>query len=296
MTKHPIIFGEVLFDQFPDGTEVLGGAPFNVAWHLQGFGVEPLFITAIGEDPAGDKVLAAMQSWGMNTAGVQRQRQHPTGKVRIELEQGQPTFTILDQQAYDFIDCDEQLLQKNRDTALLYHGSLAARHSHSSTSLSRIADRVNAPLFIDINLRPPWWTHENITQLASRARWMKLNEHELAELHHCDSLPRTQWTARSREILEKFQLELVILTKGEDGASFISRDHQLDGKPVPVDKLVDTVGAGDAFSAVTILGLLQKWSHEDTLARALAFASRICAQRGATAINPDLYKSCMDSW
>ena len=102
----PIVVGEVLFDEMPDGVRVLGGAPFNVAWHLAAFGLRPLMISRVGADDAGDEVLAAMESWGMDTSGVQRDPVHPTGKVRVELDAGEPTFEILPGQAYDHVDGD----------------------------------------------------------------------------------------------------------------------------------------------------------------------------------------------
>ena len=83
MVGQPLIFGEVLFDRFPDGSEVLGGAPFNVAWHLQGFGLRPRLISRIGEDRAGRRVVEAMDRWGLDTAGVQRDLRRPTGAVDI---------------------------------------------------------------------------------------------------------------------------------------------------------------------------------------------------------------------
>ena len=78
MTKRPLVFGEVLFDCFPDGAEVLGGAPFNVAWHLQGFGQEPLFVSRIGDDIRGNQIRAAMSDWGMSLSGLQLDTSHAT--------------------------------------------------------------------------------------------------------------------------------------------------------------------------------------------------------------------------
>jgi len=100
----PVIFGEVLFDCFPDGNSVLGGAPFNVAWHLQAFGLSPVVITSIGDDELGTKVKSAMMDWNMNTAGLQLDPLHPTGSVDIEFKDGEPRYTIVEHRAYDYID------------------------------------------------------------------------------------------------------------------------------------------------------------------------------------------------
>ena len=85
------IFGEVLFDRFPDGSSVLGGAPFNVAWHLQAFGQRPLFISRIGRDRLGDTIRSAMQSWQMDVLGLQQDEIYPTGTVQVAIEQGEPS-------------------------------------------------------------------------------------------------------------------------------------------------------------------------------------------------------------
>ena len=81
-TGVPVVFGEVLFDCFPDGKTVLGGAPFNVAWHLQGLGLQPLFVSAVGNDAQGEEVRRTMQSWGMATTGLQTRAAFPTGRGR----------------------------------------------------------------------------------------------------------------------------------------------------------------------------------------------------------------------
>ena len=95
----PAVFGEVLFDRFEDGSSVLGGAPFNVVWHLQGFGLEPLLISRVGNDRLGEQVIAAMESWGMDTRGIQFDKDHPTGTVNVTLNNGQPTFDIVPERA-----------------------------------------------------------------------------------------------------------------------------------------------------------------------------------------------------
>lgn len=293
MEKRPIVFGEVLFDEFPDGSSVMGGAPFNVAWHLQGFGLQPLLVSAVGDDEAGKRVLDTMTAWGMDSSNVQILSAYPTGRVSVSLQDGQPAFDILDQQAYDHI---RALPDKSDDFALLYHGSLALRHAVCRNTLDKMVQALQLPAFIDINLRPPWWQKDDIEGLLLQAHWVKLNEHELAAIYGQDSLPSAQWESLARDMLDKFALQQVILTLGEQGACYIEREQTLRGAPVPVRQLQDTVGAGDAFSAVTILGLVRQWPGTQTLQRALAFASAICEQRGATATNTNLYQKFLEQW
>lgn len=286
----PIIFGEVLFDQFEDGTTVLGGAPFNVAWHLQGFGLKPLFVSRIGSDPLGEQVLTSMQEWGMDTQGVQIDNEHPTGVVQVIVNQGQPTFDILPNQAYDLINHDLVKILLKDNYSLLYHGSLISRSLKSRNTLLNIITEKCLPAFVDINLRPPWSDQEIVKQSLRSARWGKLNENELASVLNRTYIPEQEIEVHGRQLFSEMNLELLIITLGEKGAYFISSDNTMIEVPPHVQNLIDTVGAGDAFSAITILGLLQNWPHKITLKRALEFSSLICGIRGATSTDSDLYK------
>ena len=123
--QYVIIFGEVLFDCFPDGNIVLGGAPFNVAWHLQAFGVSTLFISRIGDDYYGNNIKEAMQNWGMDLSGLQLDSEHPTGVVNDNFINNEPHYEIVENSAYDFIQSSR--LPSLKKDAILYHGTLALR-------------------------------------------------------------------------------------------------------------------------------------------------------------------------
>ena len=150
----PLVFGEVLYDHFPDGGVVLGGAPFNVAAHLQAFGAAPLLISRVGDDPLGHRIRDTMLHLGMDTSGLQLDSAHPTGTVDVSIEQGEPHFTILPERAYDFIDASQ--VPPISAPSLLYHGSLALREASSRCALEQLAARAGAPMFMDVNLRAPW--------------------------------------------------------------------------------------------------------------------------------------------
>jgi len=287
----PVIYGEVLFDTFPDGREVLGGAPFNVARHLQGFGLAPIFISRIGNDRHGEQVRVAMQQWGMDTVGLQTDTQHPTGTVRIAMQGTQHSFDILPQQAYDHIDASEALSVLQHDAAaLLYFGSLIEREPISRDTLQRLRE-LPIPQFSDVNLRAPWWSTEGVTKLLQGVNWVKLNDEELVQLGYDGELEKA--AARMRE---QFGFELLVVTRGEAGALFVTAEEVLHGEPVKVDVLVDTVGAGDAFSAVILLGLLQGWPLKKTLQHALVFASHLCEVHGAVLPDKSYYESCLLQW
>lgn len=293
--KRPIVFGEVLFDSFPDGNLVLGGAPFNVAWHLAGFGLNPLMVTCIGDDAPGEQVKSMMRDWGMDVTGLQSSKDYPTGKVEVSLHNGQPSYDIVPDQAYDYINSQlvSDLNEKMADSdeySLIYHGSLALRNAVSNKSLDEMVETTQLPLFLDLNLRSPWWNNNQIEKLLHRATWVKLNDEELFEICNPGSKDIPTLKRAASDTLNQFKLERIIVTLGEYGAFVVSEDGIVEGRPGNIGHIVDTVGAGDAFSSVMIMGLIKNWKISETLDRALVFASAICQQQGATNRNRSLYQ------
>ncbi len=292
--KHPLVFGEVLYDCFPDGSEVLGGAPFNVAWHLQGLGLQPLMISGVGRDARGDAIVNTMTEWGMDTRAVQRHEAYATGQERVSLQEGQPGYDIVADQAYDHIaptPLDE--LDPGR-FALIYHGSLALRSETSRNTLNALIESTGLPVFLDLNLRAPWWSHEQLMPLLQRATWVKLNDEELCDVTGVcppDGVLNVETLHNAaKQLFDQCALEWLIVTRGEQGAFVIYDGGLQEGEPVTVNTVADTVGAGDAFSAVCITGIIHGWALKEILARALSFAARVCEQRGATAQDHSLYR------
>lgn len=287
-----VVFGEVLFDCFED-RQVLGGAPFNVAWSLRGFGVRPLFVSRVGDDPLGDRVMAAMGGWEMDRQWVQRDPDHPTGTVRVELAGAEPSFEIAADQAYDHIDAAEMLPRLvPLSPALLYHGTLAARHPHSAGTLRELRAAIGSPVFVDVNLRAPWWEPEAVMELVHGARWVKLNEVELAELSDEPGDPQ----AMARSFRRRLDIDILVVTRGDKGAFALAGNDSVEAPGAQVQRLVDTVGAGDAFSAVVIMGILNDWPLTTSLARAAAFAAAVCGQRGATQKDGSFYRRARQEW
>lgn len=291
----PLLFGEVLFDEFQDGSAVLGGAPFNVAWHLQAFGLVPLLISRVGEDELGRELLGRMHAHGLDTRGIQRDPHHPTGRVRVLLDEGQPLFSILPDQAYDYIAQDALPDIGEAGCALLYHGSLALRHTVSREALERLRE-TGLPVFIDINLRPPWWERDAVETLLHGGRWLKLNNDELAELTGADPGDGTALLEGAEHLRAQFGLQTVIVTRGAAGVLAVTADGQVQSSAAAVPVLADTVGAGDGFSAVMLLGIARGWSLATTLHRAAGFAAALCAIRGAVPADTALYKDCLREW
>lgn len=286
----PLIFGEVLFDQFEDGSSVLGGAPFNVAWHLQAFGLQPLFVSRVGDDSYGRRIRDEMQQWGISTAGLQMDSTYPTGIVSVTINNDEPSFDIVADRAYDHISASAL---PPVEPSLIYHGSLVVRDHDSATALATIKQRFDVPVFMDVNLRPPWWQHNTLIPLLHDASWVKLNNDELDILIEGKAEPLD----KAHELLQHYDLKMVILTLGAEGAIMVSTNGN-HASVVPTQSLniVDTVGAGDAFSSVCIFGILAKWPVNTILERAQAFASAIVQIRGATSTQKDFYQPFIHNW
>ena len=293
MKNDPItIFGEVLFDQFPDGANVLGGAPFNVAWHLQALGQNPQCISRVGTDPLGKQIIETLRGWGMGLDYVQQDAVYPTGLVQVALGQDEPAFSILPNQAYDYIEM--QGLEPICRSGILYHGTLAARSATSKQTLTSIKKLHRGTIFVDVNLRQPWWTKAEVIDLIKAANWVKLNIHELRALQE-DSI---ELKSSMENFLSRHKLDGLILTCGEQGALALTHTGEfISVKPTssPMD-VVDTIGAGDAFSAIFLLGLNLGWPLAETMDRAQLFATATTRQQGATVADMAFYRPFISSW
>lgn len=284
------IFGEVLFDHFPDGSRVLGGAPFNVAWHLQAFGQSPRFISRIGDDPEGAQICSAMAGWGMDQSSLQRDTRYRTGRVSVALKGGEPEYDIVAPCAYDAID---QAGLDAMHCRLLYHGSLALRHEKSRRALQALKAQAPETVFVDVNLRAPWWDRDTVLAAVGDAHWVKLNQAELDLL-----FPSSRGVEEQlQSFIRTFGLQGVVLTRGEQGATALTAGGEmLQVRPERSLTVVDTVGAGDAFASVVILGLMHGWSLSAILRRAQDFASLIVGNRGATLADRDFYQPLIEAW
>jgi fructokinase len=289
--KHNFItlFGEVLFDQFPDGQAVLGGAPFNVAWHLQAFGQQPCFISRVGADVLGEQIRAEMLAWRMDTSQLQSDETHPTGVVQITINAGEPAYEILDHQAYDYIAIPNKTIQ----SSIIYHGTMALRHSTSAQTLAKLLAQHNEIVFLDVNLRAPWWHVDQVVECLKAADWVKLNYDELHQLAE----PQATLLETLQNFLAAYQLKGLIVTRGELGAVALTKNGDyFEITPNALAEVVDTVGAGDAFASVMLLGLQHHWPLDVTLRRAQDFASALVTQKGATVKDRGFYSPFITQW
>ena len=283
-----IIFGEVLYDCFPDGRRILGGAPFNVAWSLKGLGSHPLFVSSVGIDADGRGVENVMEAWGMTIEGLQQDSMHETGEVRVTISNDEPSYEICEERAWDYI-VDTGL----STTGLIYHGLLALRNSVSRDTLDAIRHRSpQAMRFFDINLRPPHVDRAVLESQIAGVDWLKLNFDELQFLLDAGNTAFSEAEPLIDRLMDRFSIGNVVLTGGAKGAIIKGAYGQASRIPAPEpDEFIDTVGAGDAFSAYVIYGLLRNRPVSDLVSGASRFASKVCGLRGATTREKPFYQS-----
>lgn len=300
------IFGEALVDDFLT-EQIVGGAPFNVARNLAAFGTETLMMTRIGRDRAGALVHDEFARFGMSEHGLQQGRGEETGRVIVERGPREHRFIILADQAYDYIDTDLALAaMAAAEPATLYFGTLAQRCTTSRNALRALLAASGAQRYLDLNVREGHVSERCVFESLHQADIVKVNEDELRDLFgwythirpdtaHMDSAAVRKACAI---LLRTFSLRGLIVTLGERGSIYFGADESViasaaQGASVAV---VDTVGAGDAFSAVFLLGQARGWPLALTLERANAFAAAICGIAGAVPRAPVFYQPWAAQW
>ena len=295
------VFGEMLVDQFPDGA-VVGGAPFNVARHLAAFGHDPLMLSAVGRDAAAQLVMAEFERFGMRRSGVQVAQRHPTGVVDVEMaDDGSHRFHIRGGSAWDVIEGPPAFAAAAPQAGgWLCSGTLALRSPQSRATGLALMRRQRGKRYLDLNWREGHVARGVALEAAALADILKVNDDELAML--CDWLgaragPMAVEEA-ARWVLGRLTLDMLLVTCGAEGSAAFGGDGICVARApaAPIARLVDTVGAGDSFSAVVIAGLLRGWEMGVTLRRANDFAGHICEIRGAVPAERAAYADWTRDW
>ncbi len=274
--------GEILWDLLPDGRQI-GGAPANFAYHAHALGAEAMIVSRVGADPLGSEILERLCALSLPVKGVAVDPTAPTGTVSVELlPDGQPRFTIHEDVAWDRIAVDEVSLRYASQAGAVCFGSLAQRGEPSRTSIRRIVATTPAEALrvFDINLRQRCYSAEVIEASLKLANVLKLNDDELPVVTDMFGLcgdMRGQLAA----LAQRFQLRAVALTRGAEGCLLLVDGIWSEHPGFPVN-VVDTVGAGDAFTAAMTLGLLAGWTPDTINRHANEIAAYVCSQRGAT--------------
>jgi fructokinase len=260
------IFGEVLFNSFGESEPVLGGTPFNVAWHLSAFDARPQFLSAVGSDELGKTVVKAMSGWGMDSNLLQIIPDFPTGTTDVRLQDNKRRYIIPDDLAWDHIS--DQTLPVLNDTDWLYHSSLALRHQGNQNVLDKLKSNRQSKVFVEVNLRSPWWERDTVISSLQYAECVKLSIDELKILSESDGFSsEEELHAAVGEFRIRNNIVDILVTRGGQESFVIDRSGEhISAGPVPESpEVVDTIGVGEAFTSVAILGLLNDWGWQTTL-------------------------------
>jgi len=277
-----ICFGEILWDCLPAGL-FLGGAPANVGYHLGRHGCPTKIATAIGNDFLGQEVIRRVEGWGASTELIAVVDDVPTGVVQVDASiPTRPIYTIVENVAWDRIPFSDAFCRASQTAPAIVFGTLSLRSQVNRDTLDKALKACSGLRVLDINLRPPFVQPDIIEFAASRADVLKLNDQEVLLGTSSTTLPEIKdLVGHASRWSKKYNLHTVCITCGERGAGLL-RDgewHWVDGRPVEVK---DTVGAGDAFLAALLSGLLHGAPAQETLARACRTGEFVAASHGAT--------------
>jgi fructokinase len=298
------VLGEALVDVFPDN-EVLGGAPFNVARNLAALGAQPLMITRVGQDPWGERIADEYRRFGMDTQGLQRDAQRPTGTVMVRMQGTHHHFEILEDQSWDRLDALEAAAAvRAAQPDIVYFGTLSQRGPQSRKAIRDAVSATQAVRFLDLNLRDGPDNRTLSAESLALAQRVKVNDDELDSLLewfvHPGQQPARWGEPAQRQavdtLMKQFGIERLVVTRGGQGwACFDAEEGELEGTSRPV-QLRDTVGAGDAFASVLLLGDMNQWPLPTTLQRASDFATTVCTIRGAVDLDSGIYEAARRDW
>jgi fructokinase len=273
-----ICFGEMLWDILPSGRKA-GGAPMNVATHLQNLGIQTSIISQVGADDLGIELLDFLEKQGVASNYVQENYTYPTGTVQVSLDdKGSPSYQIVYPVAWDFIQLKNENIDAVKDADALVFGSLACRSESSRATLFKLLEVATLRIF-DINLRPPFFTPELIETLLQNAEIVKLSTEELAQVSQWFMFSGNEHSQLA-QLKKQFGLETIILTKGAEGVTCLQGEQYLKQAAISI-QVVDTVGSGDAFLSGFIYNMLNMKPLHECLEFANATGALVATHRGA---------------
>lgn len=288
-----ICYGEMLWDMLPDG-KLPGGAPMNVAIHLQYQGLTPVVVSRVGHDGSGEELLGYLQQKGIGSQWVQVDEAHETGVVLVNVSnRSEVTYDIVQPVAWDYIQLQEGLEQVVAQSDYFLYGSLAARSETSRNTLLALLNVAKQKVF-DVNLRPPHYAREVLEPLLQQADIVKMNHHELIGIAGWHQ-PFTDEKAGMAFLKDYYAVPTIIVTRGENGAAVLSGQGYFEQAGYPVE-VEDTIGSGDAFLGTFLVHYIAGKSYPEALRQACAMGALVATRRGATpAIPPEAVAQLINS-
>ena len=277
--------GEVLWDVLPEGKK-LGGAPANFAYHVSQFGFESRIVSAIGPDMLGEELLSGLGDKGLDC--MIEAVPYPTGTVQVELDgNGIPRYDIRQDVAWDNIPFTPGLEALAKTTGAVCFGSLAQRSPVSMDTINRFIDSMpeGSLRIFDINLRQNFYTKDIVCNSMRKCNILKINDEELETVSRMFELPDGTQQSRAKVLLSMFGLKVLILTCGATGSHVFTAD-EYSYLETPEVNVVDTVGAGDSFTAAFVSGLLKGLDIRQAHRLAVETSAFVCTQEGAMPVLP----------
>lgn len=289
MRERPVVaaIGEVLWDVYPDAAR-FGGAPANFACHAAALGADTPLVSAVGEDDFGYRALATLAGHNVDITSIVRDSAHPTGYVDVTLDAwGRAMYRFAEDVAWDHICWADMLSLLAQQVDAVCFGTLAQRSSETRETIRRFvgATPPGTLRMFDVNLRHNFFDQEIIDTSMRLATALKVNVEELPVVARLCGVQGSEHQEILRALLDQYELRLAALTCGPDGALLVTSEHVSECAAFPTD-VVDTVGAGDAFTAALVMDFLQGVSLGDINRHANAVASFVCSQAGAVAPLP----------
>lgn len=279
MTKPLVIgVGELLWDLFPEGKKA-GGAPANFVYHASHLGAEGYAVTAVGDDALGDGIIAELERNGINY--IIEKTGFPTGTVEVELTRGIPQYTITENAAWDYIPLTAKALETAAAADAVCFGTLGQRSTVSRSTIRAVVENTgpDALRCFDINLRQHFYSRELVEESLDMCNVFKLNDEELAIVKNMFGLEGSDERV-CRRFMDEYGLKYVILTGGADFSAVYS-PAEASVIATPFVQVKDTVGAGDAFLAAFIVGILKGGTVADAHEMAVNQAALVCGRSGA---------------
>jgi fructokinase len=277
--------GEVLWDLLPSG-KVLGGAPANFAYMACVLGDRGVVASRVGKDPLGRKAYQRLKQLGLDIEYLQQDSHYRTGTAGVTIDSaGQPTFTIEESVAWDRLAWTPEWEELSEHADVICFGSLAQRSAVSADTIDRFLRncRPSALKILDVNLRQSYYRKDVLERSLHHANVVKLAEHELSVIGALFRLRGKTAENMVRELMQAFELELVCITRGAAGSLLVSGSECVSHPGFEV-KVVDSVGAGDAFTACLAHHFVRGRTLSEISNYANRFASWIATQVGATPI------------
>jgi fructokinase len=283
MEHAPVVIGigELLWDELPDGKK-LGGAPCNFVYHAQYLGAEAYVFSALGNDEDGHEIVRQLETKRLSTQLIQMNGK-PTSTVSISLDRkGVPTYVIHEDVAWDYLQIAADITDKMKVADIVCFGSLAQRSKTSHDTILTLLSscKHDALVVFDINLRQHYYTKNLIEESLKRCNVLKMNEDELQILTDIFQLESGSEEDRMAQLMAAYHLKLIICTKGAVGSTLMT-PSQKSYLETPVVEVKDTVGAGDSFTAATMIGFFNNDSLPEILKKAVELSSFVCTQEGA---------------